>query len=246
MEELDLKELFDMFWKKRLVIVLTVIMFALIGGIYSYYFVTPEYKATASLVLVQDLDKTSKTSQSVYQEDSGITTTDLTRNKNLVSTYSELIKSDTILEQVADNLGFDKSQINKLKKKCSVNAKDDTEIIEINVINEEPEFAANVANEINKVFSEKIVEIYNISNIYLVDAAKVPEEPCNINHIKDIVIFAFVGIVLSCGIILVVNLFDTTIKSEKDIEDEIGLTVLSAIPDYNLEEKINKGGKKRR
>ena len=84
-----------------------------------------------------------------------------------------------------------------LKNKISVVSTKDTEIIEIRVKNTDPDYATKIANEIAKVFCEKIVEIYNISNTYLLDRAEVPTNPSNINHIKDIAIFTFIGIVIS-------------------------------------------------
>ena len=51
MEELDLKGLFNIFWSKRIYIVLIIAIFAVIGIIYSFDIVKPEYKAETTLVL---------------------------------------------------------------------------------------------------------------------------------------------------------------------------------------------------
>lgn len=85
MEELDLKELFFMFWNKKLEIILITLMFVAVGIGYSYFFVKPEYTSTTSLVLAQS-------SSSGQTGDGAISATDLTMNSKLVSTYSELIK----------------------------------------------------------------------------------------------------------------------------------------------------------
>ena len=37
---------------------------------------------------------------------------------------------------------------------------------------------------------ENVKEFYGVQNVHVVDAAEVPQEPYNINHVKDIVIFA--------------------------------------------------------
>ena len=156
-----------------------------VGVVYTYYFITPVYTAKTDLVLVQSSSTASKTG------DSAITSTDLTMNSKLVSTYSELIKRNAVFGQVASNLNISNEEAKLIKDNISVSSAKDTEIIEIKVTNEDPNKAADVANEIAKVFSEKIVEIYNISNIYLLDRAETPEKPSNINHMKDIVIFTF-------------------------------------------------------
>ena len=238
MEELDLKELFYLFWNKKLEILFITILFMIVGIVYSYYFITPEYTATTSLVLVQSSTSTSQNSESA------ITSTDLTINSKLVSTYSEIIKRNIVLDQVANNLNLKEEEVGKIRKRVSVNLRQNTEIIEINVKNEDPKYAANVANEIATVFSEKIVDIYNISNIYLLDRAETPTSPSNINHMKDIAIFIFIGLVVSAIYVLLLNMFDHTVKTEEDIEKLTGLVVLAAIPNYEVELKKTKGGKK--
>ena len=55
---------------------------------------------------------------------------------------------------------------------------------------------------------------------------------------------AFVGVVVAVMNVLIVNMLDTTIKSEEDIEKISGLTVLAAIPLY--EDEDNKRKEKKR
>ena len=230
MEELDLKELFSMFWNKKLEIILITLMFVAVGIGYSYFFVKPEYTSTTSLVLAQS-------SSSGQTGDGAISATDLTMNSKLVSTYSELIKRKAILGQVCENLNIPDSNIQELRGKIKVNSAKNTEIIEISVTNKDPNKAAAIANEIAKVFGEKIVEIYNISNVYLLDRAEANAVPSNINHMKDVVIFAFIGLVIAAVYVLIANMLDNTIKTEQDVEATTELLVLSSIPNYDVEIK---------
>lgn len=230
MEELDLKELFFMFWNKKLEIILITLMFVAVGIGYSYFFVKPEYTSTTSLVLAQS-------SSSGQTGDGAISATDLTMNSKLVSTYSELIKRKAILGQVCENLNIPESNIQELRGKIKVNSAKNTEIIEISVTNKDPNKAAAIANEIAKVFGEKIVEIYNISNVYLLDRAEANAVPSNINHMKDVVIFAVIGLVIAAVYVLIANMLDNTIKTEQDVEATTELLVLSSIPNYDVEIK---------
>ena len=234
MEELNLKELLDLFMGKILQIILIVIIAAGIGIIYTMGFVTPKYSSSTSLVLT-----TSEKSAEVDSTNS-ITTTDITINSKLVSTYSELVKSKKVLRQVISNLNIDVSE-DELRKNVSVNAVENTELIRITVTNENAVYSAKIANEIAKVFSEMIPEIYNINNIYILDEAEVEDIPSNINHAKDVIIFAFIGLVIAVGYVLIANMLDTTIKSPEDIEKGFNLPVLVSIPlidNFNVE----KGG----
>ena len=233
MEELDLKELLQIFWEKKLQIILIIAIFAVVGIIYTLTFVTPKYAAKTSLLLATN-------SSSVNTGSSSITTTDITLNSKLVSTYSKLVKSDKVIRNVISNLSLNMDE-NDLKNSVSVAATEDTEFIEISVKNEDPVLATKIANEMSKVFIENVKEFYKVENVHVVDAAEVPQSPYNVNHIKDVIIFAFVGAVIAVSYVLVSNMLDTTIKSEDDIEKIFKQTVLATMPLYD-----GTDGKKRR
>ena len=238
MEELDLKELVQIFWEKRVQIILLIAVFAVVGVIYTLGFVTPKYQATTSLLLA------TNSAQSAAGTDSSITTSDVTLNSKLVSTYSKLVKSDKVVRTVISNLSL-KMEESTLKKIVSVTAAEDTEFIEISVKYEDPALATKIANEIAKVFIENVKEFYGVENVHVVDAAEVPQAPYNINHVKDIIIFAFIGAVVAVMYVFVLNMLDTTIKSEEDIEKISGLTVLATIPFYEEDDNKRKGKKRK-
>lgn len=236
MEELDLKQLFKIFWNKRLQIIAIVLVFLIIGSIYSFAFVKPKYKSYTTLVLAQ--------SGGVSNTDDaqGITQSDLTLNQKLVSTYSELVKTKNVLREVIKELSLTIEE-EELRKNVTVSLVEDTELIKITVTNENALDAKNIANKIAKIFSERVSEIYNISNVYIVDEAEEATGPYNINHIKDIAIFMIIGLVISVIYVLLTNLLDTTVKSAEDIEKELGITVLASIPEIKDEKNpIYKGG----
>lgn len=231
MEELDLKEIFLIFWEKRKQILFIVLMFIAIGIGYSYFFLKPIYKSSTTLILTQTSGVDSD----------GITQADVTLNSKLVSTYEEIIKRKNILIEVVNNINNPEITIGTIKNNVTVQSVKSTELIEITVKNDNPNYAATIANEIAKVFCERVVEIYNISNTYILDRAEPETQPCNINHKKDIVIFAFIGLVVAAIYVLILNMLDNTIKTEEDVEKVSGLIVLTTIPDYTL----GKGGKRK-
>ncbi len=235
MEELDLKELISIFWNKKVHIVLIVAIFMVIGIIYTMAFVTPKYQSSTTLLLA----KVSNTTGTQTQDIDTITTTEITLNSKLVSTYSELVKSKNVIRTVRANLGINADE-EEIRQGVNVSSVKDTELIEITVTNKDAIYAAKIANEIAKVFTDKIKEYYNISNVYVVDEAEVTNTPSNVNHTRDIVLFIFVGLVVAVLYVLVANMLDTTIKSQEDVERVFKVPVLAAIP-INLPEK---GGRK--
>ena len=236
MEELDLKELINMFWTRKLQIVIIVAIFLIIGLVYSYLYVSPEYQATTTVILAQ----------STTDESATITNLDLTINQNLVSTYSTLIKSDNILSDVIRNLNIDKTA-ESLQSHITVSSVDDTDLIQISVTDANPELASRIANEVVNVFIEKVANgVYKINNAQVWDVAETPTAPYNINHTRDLIIFIFAGFVVSAIYVLIANMLDTTVKSKDDIEKKLGVTVLTTIPlcDFDMNINKRKGGKK--
>ena len=238
MEELDLKELFNIFWSRKLFIILIIAIFIGIGIAYSYIYISPMYKSETSLLLVK-----SKEDQNGNNVGT-ITTNDLTLNQKLVATYSELIKSQTIINTVKSNLNIDKTE-EQLRANIKVSAVENTELIKITVTDENPQIAKTIADETAQVFAQKIaIDRYKIDNVQIMSEAQIETTPYNINHIKDIIIFAFIGIVVSVIYVLIANLLDTTIKGKEDIEKKIGITVLATIPTCNFNNTNTKKGKK--
>lgn len=230
MEELDLKKLINIFWNKRLHIIIISLIAIIIGTIYSFYFVEPKYEAYTTVVLVKDTTSESDTSTET------ITSSDIGLAQNLIGTYSKLVQSKSVLRETINNLQINETE-DTLKDKITVSEIEDTEMIKISVKDEDPVQAMKVANEVTSVFAETVSGIYKINNVYTVDEAEEPITPCNVNHIRDIAIFFAIGLVISIIYVLVDNMFDNTIKDADDIESNSELITLVSIPFVNEENK---------
>ena len=237
MEEIDLRRLYKTAFAVKWYIVLIMIVSIVFGLIYSFLYKIPEFKSTATIVLTQaSTDINTGVTNS-------ITTTDITMNKNLVETYSDIIESKTILTQVINNLGLEYT-VADLMEDISVRSKD-TAILYIDVVNSNAEYCEKVANEVANVFADKVKELYKISNVNILDLASKEETPYNVNHVKDLVIFGMIGVFLSGALVLVVYMLDTTVKQEEDIEEHVGLPVIGIVPLSNeeMEKKVVKGNR---
>ena len=236
MEELDLKDLLDLFLSKIWQMILIVVVAGGIGILYTLGFVTPKYSSYTTFALISTDNKSTQETT-----DSAITATDITINSKLVQTYRVLIESSKVLRQVISNLGIDITE-EELKEGISVSTEKDTDVIRLTVTNENAVDASRIANEIVKVFSEMVPEMYNINNVYVVDEAEVESEPSNIHHTKDVILFTFVGGIIAIGYALISNMLDTTIKTAEEVEKEFNLPVLVSVPFIDNFNNL-KGGK---
>lgn len=218
MEEIDLKELFT-FIKSKLGMLITITAcVCIIGCIYGLLIQTPMYQSDTTVIL-------SGSNQTLTQSD-------ITLNKNLVSTYAEIVKSRRVLSQVIDRLGLDLTY-NQLNSKISVAAVANTEIIRITVIDKDPIRAKNIANVTAEYFTEEVSQIYNMNNVDVLDEAIEAASPYNINIVKQIVIYFIIGLVLAAGVLFLIFYFDRTVKSIEQVEQKIKLPILGGVQEYS-------------
>ena len=218
MEEINLKELFNYFLSKLYIIAIITVIVCVLGNIYLFCFQKPLYKSTTKLVLVSESNNNT-----------GITQSDVLLNTNLISTYSEIVKSRNVLSKVINNLDLDYSY-EELSNNITVSSITNTQLIKVDVSDEDNELAKEIANEIAIVFPKEVKRIYKIQNIKVVDKAILAKIPYNINAVKQNILYLGVGIVLGLGIVFIMFYFDTSIKDVKTVEEKLGLTVLGVVP----------------
>ena len=53
-EEIDLKNIFSMFWERRIGIIIIFLVCLVVGYVYTTFFVTPLYQATSTAILTSN------------------------------------------------------------------------------------------------------------------------------------------------------------------------------------------------
>lgn len=230
MEEFDLKKFAKLAWAKKIFIVLIMIVSLGVGYFYSYTCVIPKYRSTTSFLLAQLADE---------KNEDGNTVADLSMTSTLIQPYISLLGSKRVVNKVIDNLGLNTSY-STVKSMMNITQENQAMIV-LTVSNENAELAETIAKELAKVFVEEAEEIFQIENVNIIDAAERAYYPYNINHAKDLIIFGMLGAFLSCGLVLLIYMLDTTVKEEEDLE-EVGLPILGTIPVFEkkLEKTIQK------
>ena len=220
METIDLKDLFDYYKSKLGVVILFVVLVGILGCLYGLFIQKPMYKSTTSIVLISEA-----------KDNSQLTYNDVSVNQNLVSTYSEIVKSKRVLGQVINNLNLNYTY-GALSNNIEVSSVTGTQIIKITVTDENSKTAMKVANEIGKVFAKEIPKLYNISNVNILDTAEVAPSAYNVNITKQSAISLLAGLVLGLGVVFVMYYFDRSVKNASQIEDKLKLPVLATVREY--------------
>lgn len=218
-QEMTLEDIFRAL-KKRWLLIISVTLMCLIGGSIFVLFFGPEpvYQASTTVLVNYRAEETNKLTQS-----------DLTTSQKLVATYTEIIKSATILEPVIKALDLEITA-DELLKIIGVAQLNDTEIIKITVKNEDPELSRDIANTIANVFSKEISKIMKVDSTSTLDVAKTPTTPLSQNKITKIAIAGILGMMISVGLVFVLEYLDRTVKTADETEKLLGVPVLGVIP----------------
>lgn len=225
MDEINLQEFLYNIKKKFAIILIVTLVGAIIGGLYSLFFVKPMYETSTTLILA----RSSSNNNSNNNLGDSITQTDIVLNQKLIATYGEIIKSRSVAKEVIEKLGLNMTA-EQLISGITVSSKTDTEILKITVKNADNNLAPKIASTLAEVFTKKVKEIYNIDNVSIVDEAEVPTKPYNTNSLKTIGIFTFGALLVTVLFIFVVTYFSNTVKDEEELERLLNLRVLAIIP----------------
>ena len=200
-------------WK---LIAVTAVTGAVLMALYTFFLVTPMYKATATIYVVS-------------RNDSVLNFSDLQVGSELTSDYIKVFEMWEVHEKVISNLDLDYTYTN-MASMLSVTNTSDTRMLDITVTNPDPEEAAAIANEYADVGAKYISEKMKTDAPTLMSSARVPENPFSPNKAKNILLGFVVGFVLACGVVVVRILLDDTYKTAEDIRKYAGLVVLASVP----------------
>lgn len=229
---IDLVELFYVLWGHAWQIILCLIAGAAIAFAYTYFLVTPLYKATSSIYIV------SASNNSV------VNLTDLQIGAQLTADYQELMRSRPLLEDVIENLDLDMST-SALSSMISITNTSDTRILKITVTSPDPQESADIANELVNQACIYLPDIMETDEPNLVEEAVPPTSKSSPSYAKNLVLGGLVGAVLCCGVLVLRYLMNDTFVTPDDVTRYLGVQPLAVIPEADLGE-FNQEDKKGR
>ena len=167
---------------------------------------------------------------------SNVTSDQINSATKLVSTYSIIIKSDTVLQQVINDLGLSLNY-SELKNRVTVDAVDDTQVMKITVRSNNPEWAQQVCNKITEVSPDVILEAVEAGSVKVISNASLAATPVSPNTTKNTALGGMIGLALCLGVIFLQVLLDNKLNNEEDVAKYLDLTVVGVIPEYERGQK---------
>ena len=138
--------------------------------------------------------------------------------QDLIETYSKIAQSELVAQGALDKLKGNLT-LNQVKESIMVTPQTGTQILIISAKGENPEEAFNVINAISTSFIESSKKIYPIGGeIQVMDKASMPTNPISPNKVRNMAIGFIIGLIISVGIVFILEYSDNTIKTESDVE----------------------------
>ena len=219
---IDVVQLFKILWKKKIAIILTAIVAALVAFGVSSFVLTPEYSSTTRIYVVNR-------NQS---ENAGLTNQDLQAGTYLVKDYKEIILSQDVLEKVISNLKLEQSG-KGLSKKIQVTVPVVTRIVSIVVKDDQPEEASRIANALREVAAEKIIKVTRVSDVTTLEEARPALTPSSPNIRRNTLLAFLAGGAVMVILVLLLELLDDRVKRPEDVEEVMHVALLGIVPDLN-------------
>ncbi|MCO1600982.1 YveK family protein [Desulfosporosinus nitroreducens] len=224
-EEIELRQYWEMLKKRWIIVLVLPIIAALTSGVVSFFIIKPVYQASTTLIVGK---KASEAGQAAVQMlDNSV----LQANLQLAKTYATIAQSRTVEQSVINHLDLTMS-VAELDKLITINPVKTTEILEIQVMNTNPELATDIANSMAAEFSKAVIEIKKVDSVSIVDTAVVPNNPVKPNKKLNILIAYVVGLMAAFGLVFLLEYLDNTIKTSSDVENVLGIPVLGVIPNF--------------
>lgn len=222
-ETIDLREILFLIKNNILAIIASTLVCALLGFIVTAFLLTPKYEASATMIV-----------NSRQEQTANLTNDMITTAKNLVSTYSIIIKSDTVLDKVIEQLGLELTY-EQLSKKVTVSAVDSTQVMKIAVQDENPAVAKSITEAITRIAPGIIQDKVEAGSVKVISEARAGDHPVSPNKARNTAIAGLLGMVLSVGIVFLREMLNNTFKTDDDIQKYLGFTVLGVIPHVDME-----------
>lgn len=203
-KEINLKELYIVIKKKFWVVILCAILFTALGSFYVSMPNTPLYESSTRLYLQTD--------------------------KDFFNNLKVIIREPVVLEEVIKQLELGRSA-ETLRGQIKVEAVEGSTVLRLSVVDQDPVLAANIANAVVIAYKEVARGTVFFTNIIVLTKAEVNEKPNPINPQSNRAIYMglIAGVLLGIGVIFLLDSLDDTVKSEREIEELLGITVLGSV-----------------
>ena len=225
-KEIDLRFLFEILKKNIIPLVLVTVIVGAMSFFGSMLFIPKQYEADAMLIV-----------NNKQTDNQGVGSGEIIAAQNLAEVYSIIIKSDTVLQQVIDDLKLNMTY-EQLYKAISVSSVDSTQVISVKMRSTDADFAKKIIADVVKVAPPIIADKVEAGSVKVISEARISNNgnPVSPNLTKNAMFGAVIGFVITLAVVFIKAFFRNTLKTENDITNTLGIPLLGIIPEIDEKE----------
>ena len=218
-------------WRSRWISIVATLVIAVGGAALISAFTTPQYEGSSQLFV------TTTGGASVAEAYQG----------NLFSTervtsYASLAAGKQVAQRTVDSLEIDMSA-SELVEKVTATPQPESVLLDISVLDPDPELARDLANTIAAQTSQLVSELETsarggspAASATLVELADTPSSPVSPQWVRNLALGAVAGLLLGLVVSVLQARLDTSVKDAENLTDQAGAPTVGVIP----REKITK------
>ncbi|MDU2290637.1 Wzz/FepE/Etk N-terminal domain-containing protein [uncultured Clostridium sp.] len=222
MEEqvISISEIFEALKKRWILIVSITLVATLISGVLSFFVIKPTYETSTKVFIGKE-----------ESNQEGYNTNDIQMYQKLLQTYAETIKTNEVVQAAINSTNNADLTVPAVKGALTVTPVSDTQILQIKYQNKNPEVAKEVLESITNEFVILAKELVPNGNVRVIEAVQLPENPVAPNKKMNVAIAFLLGLMVSVGLVFLIEYLDNTFKSKEELERELDIPVVGIIPE---------------
>ncbi|MFR2820413.1 Wzz/FepE/Etk N-terminal domain-containing protein [Clostridium sp.] len=224
MEEqvISLSEIFEALKKRWIMIATITIIATIISGILSFFVIKPTYETSTKVFIGKEESNLE-----------GYNSNDIQMYQKLLQTYAEAVKTNEVIKAAIENTSSSLS-VSDVKSDLTVIPISDTQILQIKYQNGDPSEAKEILENITNQFVILAKELVTNGNVKVIEEVQLPQNPVAPNKKMNIAIAFLLGLMVSVGIVFLLEYLDSTYKNKDQLERDLDIPVIGVIPDTNL------------
>ncbi len=224
MEEqvISLSEIFDALKKRWIMIVAITLAATIVSGIITFFVIDPVYETSTKVFVGKE-----------ENDEAAYNTNDIQMYQKLLQTYAQTIKTKDLVSRAISSLSYD-LEASSVVGGLTVNPITDTQILQIKYQSKDPEEAKAVLKNVTDEFIVTAKELVPNGNVRVIEEVELPKNPVSPNKKMNIAIAFLLGLMVSVGIVFLLEYLDNTYKNKDQLERELDIPVLGVIPDVDL------------
>lgn len=218
-EELKISDIIKVLYKRKRSIIIITVCIGMLAGIMNYCILVPVYETSVRIFVGKSMDN-----------DENYNTDDIQTYQKLLSTYVEIVKTNDLMEKAVNNHDLDRS-VNEILSNIYVAPITDTQILEISYTDTDKYIAKDVVQAVSDEFINESRKLIPAGRAEIVDKVRIPNEPQYPKKKRNVLLSFILGIILSSGLAMVIEITDDSVKNEKQLE-ELEVEIIGVIPSH--------------